>query len=272
MKKTLLGSLIAIALLTGCSAVYQSGQTPDDLYYSAGKDINEYAVVNNAEAGERYQEYVSTMDDRYLRMKVANRNQWSSIDNNSYWNDMRYNFPAASYNYSYFNPYTTGMHFGLSSGLGNYNPYNPWNNWGVGAGLYGYGNGLGWSNPAYTLIAYVNPKLSLPATSTAGSNLNAYRNRSYNNYNGNGGKGDWGTPSTSGSGNNSFGSLVRQVFSNPSSNGGSNTNYDRPARTFSTPASSSGNASYTNPSAGGSSGGFKSTGTSTSTGRGGRDN
>ncbi|MBH2004758.1 MAG: hypothetical protein I8H66_08725 [Sphingobacteriia bacterium] len=267
MKKILFGSMIAVGLLTGCSSVYRSGQTPDDLYYSPGKEVAEYVNAGNADSRE-YQEYVSTSDDRYLRMKVANRDQWSSIDHFSYWNDMRYNFPAYAYNYSFYNPYTVYSPWGLgysnpwALGLG----FSSWNSWGYGN--Y-YGGGLGWSHPLYTVIGYANPKALTP-TYTSGSNLSAYRNKSYNNYNyGNNKNGQWGTPGVAGAGSNSFGNLVRRVFSSPSTTGGSNSSYDRPGRTFSTPAASS--SAGMSSSAGGSSGGFKSSGSSAGSGRGGRN-
>jgi hypothetical protein len=40
---------------------------------------------------EEYQDYQSYQDDRYLRLKVANRNRWSTIDDWGYWNDPRFN-------------------------------------------------------------------------------------------------------------------------------------------------------------------------------------
>jgi hypothetical protein len=250
MKKVLCITLIAASLLTGCSAVYQSGQTPDDLYFSPGKEVSSSEVRKQNNDEERYQQNVSTIDDRYLRMKVTNRSQWSSIDDYSYWNDMRYNF-GPSYSYNGFNNY-----YG--------HPYlnNPWNGWGYGG--WG-GSSIGWTNPLYTVLVYTNPKIVAP-TYTAGSNLAGYRNRTYNNYNSGGKLSEWSTPSTSGK---SFGSLVRSVISSPS-NGGGSTSYDRPARTF----QSSGGTSTpsTSSSAGGSSGGFKSTGSSASSPRAGRGN
>ena len=269
MKKILLSSFIAASLLTGCSAVYQSGQTPDDLYYANGKAVAKSEVKKEDE--ERYEEYVKTADDRYLRMKVNNRTQWGRIDNFSYWNDMRYNFPSSYGTYSGYdygfnhpgfsvvgNPWNAGWNNSWGFGTG----FNTWNTWGYGNGIFG--NRLGWNNPCYTLIAYTAPKL-IPNTCTSGSNLGAYKNRTYNTINNNSNS-KWGTPSTSG-GNNNFGSLVRKVLA-PSSNG-SNGSYDRPARTFS---SSSNGSTGTSSSAGGSSGGFKSTGSSANTGRGGRGN
>lgn len=267
MKQILLSSFIAATLLTGCSAVYQQGQTPDDLYYAQGRDVDT-RQVKNEDAEERYEEYVRTADDRYLRMKVANRNQWSSIDNFSYWNDMRYSFPSNyGYNYGFNHPgfsiINNPWNIGWNNSWGMGSGFNAWNTWGYSNGIYG--NRLGWNNPIYTLLAYSNPKV-IPATYTSGSNLGAYKNRTYNTSNSLGNE-KWSTPSTTGS-NNNFGNLVRKIFTAPSSNGSSG-NYDRPARTFSSPSN---NTPTTSSSAGGSSGGFKSTGSSAKTGRGGRGN
>jgi hypothetical protein len=44
---------------------------------------------------------------------------------------------------------------------------------------YGY---FGWNNPAYTLVYYTNPKFS-GGGYTSGSNISAYKNRTYNNAN-----------------------------------------------------------------------------------------
>lgn len=250
MQKVLFVSLIAASLLTGCSAVYQSGQTPDDLYFSPGKDLSSSEVRKQNNNEEKYQQNVSTIDDRYLRMKVTNRSQWSSLDDYSYWNDMRYNF-GPSYSYNGFNNY-----YG--------HPYmnNPWN--GSGYGGWG-GSSIGWNNPLYTVLIYTNPKIVAP-TYTAGSNLAGYRNKTYNNYNSGNKLSEWTTPG--GSSGKSFGSLVRSVISTPS-NGGSSTSYDRPARSFQSNGTSS---PSTNSSAGGSSGGFSSSGSSASSGRAGRGN
>lgn len=271
MKKLLFSSLIAGSLLTGCSAVYQSGQTPDDVYFSPGREAAA-EVRRNRDDEERYQEYVTTMDDRYLRMRVANRDRWNTIDNFNYWNDMRYDFSPNNYNTfnNSFGRNTWGLQLNpWNIGWGNGYGLNAWNNWygGIGSGWNnGFGNQLGWGCPIYSVITYANPK-AIPATYTSGSNLNAFRNRTYNNSNFGGKGNDWYTPGNSGS-NNNFGNLVKRVFSAPSSsNDKQGSSFDRPARTFSnsssTPATSS--------SAGGSSGGVKSTGTSSSTGRGGRN-
>ena len=264
MKKTILGTMVIATLISSCNTAYQSGQTPDDLYYSPGKEISSSEVKKRAEDGERYDQYVRTMDDRYLRMKVTNRNQWGSMDDFSYWNDMRYNFtPSYSYN-AFNNYYGYGIHGNMYSVA-----YNPWSigwnyGWNTGWNYYGnngWGYGLGWSNPIYCLVAYSNPK-SIPTTYTSGSNINAYRNRSYNNSNDGDKYNNWSSPSTSGN-NKTFGSLIRSIISTPSNGSGGSENYDRPARTFSS-------SIPTNSSAGGSSGGVNSTGSSANSGRAGR--
>jgi len=205
---------------------------------------------NQQKEKESYEEYVSSQDDRYLHMKVANRSRWSSLDNYDYWYDSRYEFCSCYCN----------------TGWNSYNAWNPSWNLGLRPGFgYGYGN-WGWSNPIYTLVKYTTPSFSSGGY-TSGSNILAYKNRNYNNSNI-----GYKDPKTgnvvSSSNNNSFGNLLKRVFTSSSDNTNS---YDKPARTFNNsnpntptppPATSS--------SAGGTSGGFKSTGSSTSTGRGGK--
>lgn len=272
MKKLLLSAFVAATILSGCSTAYQMGQTPDDVYFSPGQETETYAVANNKNNDERYQEYVSTMDDRYLRMRVGNRDRWSTIDNFSYWNDMRYDFSPYTFNhFNTFNPWI------LDPYQFNFNPWGiglgfrpgiyGWNNF-YGGGWNGgvFGNPLGWGNPMFSVITYANPKASLP-TYTSGSNLSALRNRMYNNNN-DSRNGNWYAPGTNG-GSNNFSNLVKRVFSGPTTSGGTGSSYDRSIRTFGNSSSSS--IPTTSSSAGGASGGFKSTGSSASTGRGGRN-
>jgi hypothetical protein len=250
MKRLLLLSTISISLFTSCSTAYKSGQTPDDVYYSPGR-----AVVSAKEEEkqqqqlEQYEEYVSSQDDRYLRMKVANRSRWNALDDYDYWYDSRYDF--CRNNYSFYNQYS----------------YNPGWQLGIsyGRSAWGYNYGYGWNSPYYTLVAYSTPKFS-GGGYTSGSNLSAYRNKSYLNTNRYGSYDPkTGSYKPAGSNSNSFGSLLKRVFTTTPS--GNTSSYDRPARTFDTKSSSTAPASS---SSGGSSGGFKSTGSSSSSGRGGR--
>ncbi len=254
MKRILLLSAFSIVLLSSCTTAFKSGQTPDDVYYSPARGISPKEDQVRKEEDAQYQDYVSSLDDRYLRMKVANRSRWSSLDNFDYWYDSRYDFnaysPYSSYNYyNCLNPYTS------------WNPY-----WSVGIG-YGRYRG-GWNNPITTVLVYANPHYG-GGGSTSGSNITAYRNKTYNNTNY-----GYKDPKTGNfvpsSSNSSFGNLLKKVFSTGSSE--TSQSYDRPVRTYTpsnnTPQSTP--APATSSSAGGSSGGYGSTGSSSSTGRGGR--
>lgn len=252
MKQNLLYAVLLIGLLSGCSTAFKAGQTPDDVYYSPAAEGSQRDEVNQQKQRDQYQDYVSSQDDRYLRMKVANRNRWSGIDNFDYWYDSRYDF---SYSYGY-------------NGWNNYNTaWNP--NWNLLVGP-GFGNGynLGWNSPVYTVVRYTHPVFT-PSGSTSGTNIYAYKNRNYNNTNL-----GYNDPKTGNfipnGNNNSFGNLLKRVFTNGSSGNNNNypSSYDRPARTFTTPTN--GTQPATSSSAGGASGGYNSTGTSTSAGRGGK--
>jgi len=264
MKHSLLLSVLSIGLFSSCSTAFKAGQTPDDVYYSPGRESVETVQTEQTkkQQEETYQEYVSSLDDRYLRMKIANRYRWAPIDNFDYWYDSRYDFGAYNYNSSYY--YNT------------LNPYAYWNpgyNIGIGYGSRypGYYGGWGWNSPIYTVVHYNYPVYS-GGGSASTSNITAFRNKGYSNTNYNTGNpkaGGYTPPSTT-----SFGNLLKRVFTGGGENASS---YDRAARSFTNPSSSSTPTRTSTPtppptssSAGGSSGGFPSTGTSSSTGRGGK--
>ena len=276
MKHILLSAVLATGLLSSCSTAYKAGQTPDDLYYSPGREIVEAKEEKAKIAdGDVYQEYISSNDDRYLRMKVANREQWSSIDNYSYWNDSRYDFTNYSYSPLYAGPYSLSYGGFYSNYYSSYylsmmNPYYLGPAWNTGFyyGCYGMGgySSFGWGSPLYSLVSYSTPKVT--GTPPPGySNIAAYKNKSTSNSN-------WGyTDShtgafvpTSGSQSN-FSSLAKRVFSSSNNNQNTST-YDRPVRSFT--QSNSAPVSISS-SAGGSSGGFRSTGTTATSGRSGRN-
>ena len=129
MKHSLLLSVLSMGLLSACTTAFKAGQTPDDVYYSPGREAAETvkAEQNQKQQEAAYQEYVSSLDDRYLRMKIANRHRWSAIDNFDYWYDSRYDFGAYNYNSYYYNTL---------------NPYAYWNpGWNLGIG---YGTRYPW--------------------------------------------------------------------------------------------------------------------------------
>lgn len=201
MKSFLLFGMAGALLLSSCAA-YKASRTPDDVYYSPAKP-----AVDRANE-DRYEDYSSNSEDRYLRMKVRNRYQWDGIDDYSYWNDSRYDF-----GYSCFpsrevmmNPY-----YGVSV----WNPYylSPWSTW---------------HSPVSTVVYYKTPRAYYG--NSAKSNLSAYRNSSYYNPN-----------------KQNFGSLLKSAFTgNNYNNNNSNYNTNNSTRSFSTgttPSSSAGGRS-----------------------------
>jgi len=245
MKPIIFFTIVLVALFSSCSTAYRVGQTPDDVYYSPGFDSKIKKQKNGD--NQEYQEYISSQDDAYLRRKVANRNRWSVIDDFSYWNDYRFNFFPSNYNY--FNPYFNFMTFNPFYG-GHY------------FGNIGYIPSLGWNNPYYTLIYYSTPTYKGGGTVST-NNLVAARNKSINNNN------YYSLPKSEHNNTSrepNFGNLIKTVFTNSGT-----ASYDRSVRTFGT-TPTGGIKPSTSSSAGGNSGGFRSTGSSTGTGRGGRNN
>ncbi len=255
MKSTfLLSALITAFIFTGCSSVYKTGQTPDDLYYSPAKELPKEEVTTGSNNNARYDEYVSSSDDRYLRMKVANHYRWNAIDDYTYWNDSRYDYYGSGF-YNNWNLYSNN-HWGGFNNYG-YNPYSLYNNWGWGfnsfypsyyGGNFGsyYGYNGGYYNPWYTVRYYKNP---VSRGSTFGSNISSFNNRNYNNTNSN--------PSNRTSNNNSLGNLIRRTVTPPANSAPNtpSTTVERPSRTYSP-------STTPNSNTGGSSGGYKSSGSS----------
>jgi hypothetical protein len=109
MKPSILLLAFVILALSSCTTAYKTGQTPDDVYYSPARPVDEYVQVNDRDNREyRYDD--EYYDDRYLRMKVRNRERWSDLDE---WYSYGKNY---SYRYSYYSPW------GYS-----WNPYSSWN-------------------------------------------------------------------------------------------------------------------------------------------------
>lgn len=135
MRRFLLLSVLILSL-GSCGTMYKSGQTPDDVYFSPGRELPAYVESQTDRREESLEdEYLS---DRYLRMKAINRNRWSAFDDDfMYWNNPAWN------NQVYFNSFRNPWAFN--------NPWawnNPWmfnNPWGWNGGI-GMGMGMGWNN------------------------------------------------------------------------------------------------------------------------------
>ena len=77
MKLIILLLPVSLALLSGCTTAYKTGQTPDDVYYSPTREREAYASTEENEEQRYSDEYY---EDRYLRMKVRNQRRWSDLD------------------------------------------------------------------------------------------------------------------------------------------------------------------------------------------------
>ncbi len=226
MKSAILLLAVCVAALSSCSTAYKTGQTPDDVYYSKARPQQ---VENNVQK-ENNKDYTYNddyYDDRYLRMKVRNRNRWNDLDD---W----YNYDRYSSGYNYY--------------YGSYNnPYNSWN--------YYY-------NPyccCHTNNIYSNPKTVAIRTVEKPRNfsLSSYTNNNYNNNN--------TTTNTNGkqvysnSNNNNTNGSGRTIYErndNNSTRTYSGSNGSSSGRTY-TPSSSSSssNSSSSSSSSSGNSGG-----------------
>jgi hypothetical protein len=173
-------------VITSCSSTYKASQTPDDVYYSPARE----GVQKHTVKRDKYEDYISSEDDQYLRMKIRNRDRWSGIDDYSYWNDSRY-VPMYNYNYDFYrnNIYNTYAWNNWNRPYSSfyYNPY-PFGGYGLGLGggyfITGYYPQYGYGYNPYAAGTFFskNPTRAL-SPSVSRPNLNGYRNGLYNNSN-----------------------------------------------------------------------------------------
>ena len=198
---------LTVAAFSSCSTAYKSGQTPDDIYYSPGRQTDAYVKVEDKDepryrsedrySNNRYSndEYIAS-DDRWLRMRVRNRYRWSAFDDYE-WNDWRYN----SWSYNSYNSYS---------------PFNTyWNNY------YSWNS---YYNPYCTRVILVNPKTNpVVYNRVRDFNLNSYSNNTYSNTNNSPSRNKIMNRGSSNQGynnnNSTLGNSVRRVFSNSNNSG-----------------------------------------------------
>ncbi|ULQ57201.1 hypothetical protein KJS94_03180 [Flavihumibacter rivuli] len=238
MNAKILGLITGVVMLSSCSSVYKSGQTPDDVYYSPNRQAaaasEEYVETNPRR--DAYYDEGNYRDDRYLRMQISRGrmgyygyDDFAMMDpwmyNNWRWNSwMVWNSPWNSpwnsmfYWNSFYNPYCRPVVvFPGKFPTGNWNSYTT-------------------SRPssAFGMSSYLK-------TNSSNKNYNpksmGYYGGSYNNSNS----------------NNSGSRRASSFFNNNNSNYNNNSgSYDRPSRSYS-PSSSGGSSSPSRSS--GSSGG-----------------
>lgn len=229
MNAKILLIALSAAAFSSCSTAYKSGQTPDDVYYSPVRVVDER---RNDQREEVRQQPQTTADDARIRMQIRDRR----------WRDLNYDY---DYDYSYNNsPY--------------YYSYKSYNNYGY------YYNPYYCSRPLY----YPQVTVTAPVNTTPRMvNLNTYKNYSTaiatDPKTGAGGT-KWVQPTrqynNSNNGGSRVGNVLREVFtpnSNSNTNSNNNSSSNNNTRTYtpapSTPSSSSGSSGGS--SSGGSSGG-----------------
>ena len=232
MKRQILLLAITTAALSSCTTAYKTGQTPDDVYFSPTRPQDEYVRVEEKQ-DDRYQYDDKYYDDRYLRMKVHNPSQWSSLDD--WYSYDRLGYSYNSYYGTYYNPYTSWNYY-----------YNP----------YCHNNVIAY-HPGYTGQTSVAQNVSKPRNFNLASytNINNYNNANnsikmnsyktgmvrpvYNNKNS----------------NNGFSNTLKQIFNTGTNiNSSSNSSYSSPSRSY-TPSSSSSSSGGSSGSSGSSGGG-----------------
>jgi len=235
MQRQILLLAITAAALSSCTTAYKTGQTPDDVYFSPTRPQDEYVRVEEKE-DDRYQQYDDEYyDDRYLRMKVHNYSQWSTLDD--WYAYDRYGYRANSYYGTYYNPYTSWNY--------HYNPY--------------CSNNVIAYHPGYQGQTSVAQNVSRPRA----FNLSSYTGTTYNNANNsvkmNSYKTGMGRPVYNNkNSNNGFSNTLKQIF-NTGTNSNSNSSYSSPSRSY-TPSTNSSSSPSSSSSSGSSSSGSSSGG------------
>lgn len=105
MQSKILLLAISVAALSSCSTAYKTGQTPDDVYYSPAK-----VVENNNRNDERNQVRYQPATDYEITMGIRDR-RWRDFSDD-------YGYRYSPYSYATYNMYNYGYY---------YNPYYyPW--------------------------------------------------------------------------------------------------------------------------------------------------
>ena len=231
MKRQILLLAITAAALSSCTTAYKTGQTPDDVYFSPTRPQDEYVRVEEKQ-DDRYQYDEKYYDDRYLRMKVHNPSQWSSLDD--WYAYDRYGYRANAYYGTYYNPYTSWNY--------HYNPYCQNN-------VIAY-------HPGYPGQTSVAQNVSRPRA----FNLATYTGTTYNNANSsvkmNSYKTGMGRPVYNNkNSNNGFSNTLKQIFNSGTNINSSNSSYSSPSRSYTPSSSSSGSGGGSRSSGSGGGGG-----------------
>ena len=227
--KSFLPLLSFTLVFASCTTAYKSGQTPDDVYFSPERPQAEYVSVEDKEEDRYYggesnsngNDYYNYEEERYLRMKVRNRQRWSYLDNDFYsYNPYVYNYPGYYYN-SPWNSYSYWNHY--------YNPY--------GGSVMVYNA----KSPVYNRPRTINLRtFDTPNNTSVNPRVYNYKSGSSNGNNR-----SYTAP------RRNVGSDLRNIFNSGSSNNSNST--PSPNRSSTNSSSSSGSSSSGSSSSGSSS-------------------
>lgn len=231
MNAKILLIALSAAAFSSCSTAYKSGQTPDDVYFSPVRVVDE--TRNDDRKRDEARQTETSADDARIRMQIRDR-RWRDFDN-----DYDYSYNNSPYKYCTCNCNNYGYY------------YNP---------IY-------YSRPVYYPIVVAKAPVN---TTPRMVNLNSYKNYSNavtSNNPKTGTSNMWVKPSRQYNNSNNSGSkignVLREVFT-PGSNSNSNSSSNNNTRTY-TPAPSSNSSSGSS----GSSSSGSSSGSVSRPGRGG---
>jgi uncharacterized membrane protein YgcG len=216
MTSKILLLALSVAVFSSCSTAYKTGQTPDDVYYSPVKPVQERTETRREEVS-----YERTNSDYEIAMSIRDPR----------WRNFRYDYDYdySPYNYCYSNVAYKGYY---------YNPY--YYPWAIYTANLTYRAAVNSTPRMVNLNAY-NGYNTKVATSKTNGNLNVSGNTTqYNNSNRSGSRiGNIlrqtiePTPNSSSSSNNSrtySPSSSSSSSSSGSSSSGSSSSSSRPAR------------------------------------------
>lgn len=212
MKLNLFILAVAAVTISSCSTAYKSGQTPDDVYFSPVRAVDERETKEEV---RRTDNRTDSYEEREIRMATRDR-RWRDI-NDEYDYTYRYDPYRYGYNYGYYyNPY----YYNRPVFLPGYTIVNPKN-----------------TTPRSTnLGSYKNPTLVV-ANNKTGETRWVPANRSYNNSNNSG---------------SFIRRVITPAATTNSGSNRNNTNYENNNTRTYTPSNNSSNSSSSGSSSGSS--------------------
>jgi uncharacterized membrane protein YgcG len=161
MKTKTLLLLLSVAAFSSCSTAYKSGQTPDDVYYSPVRVVDE---KQNNDRDDRDQVRYKPSDDYEITMSIRDRR----------WRDFRddYDYSYSPYHYATCRTYNYGYY---------YNPY--YYPWAIYTGKITYSAPVNTTPRMVNLNAYNGYNSKVAAGKTSGTISWSNPSTQYNNSN-----------------------------------------------------------------------------------------